>query len=92
MQFDEVLPQHFTTLSRTPWPHVQIDHALLQLPGESKDHNKFRTTALKAAGWQHHNLVPLGKYPDEAAAAYNRLRAALGQCHTQQELLQALQG
>ncbi|WP_028455658.1 hypothetical protein [Chitinilyticum litopenaei] len=92
MQFDEVQPQHFTSLSRTPWPHVLIDHALLQLPGEMSDHNKFRTAALQAAGWKHHNLVPFGKYPDEASAAYNRLRLALANCDNQQAVLAALQG
>ncbi len=77
MQFDEVKPEHFSTISRDPFPHILIDRALMQLGGNDSRAAKFRTEALAAAGWAHSNLVPFGRYPDQAAAAFNRLRAAL---------------
>ena len=77
MQFDEVKPEHFSTVSRDPFPHTQIDHALLQLAGGGQKASQFRKEVLELAGWKHHNLTPLGKYPEEASAAYNRIRTAL---------------
>ncbi|XZG71591.1 hypothetical protein ACTSKR_06960 [Chitinibacteraceae bacterium HSL-7] len=88
MQFDEVLPSHFTTLSRTPFPHTEIDHVLLKLVKENGP--AFRAKVLLAAGWKHHNLTPLGKYPADAAAAYNRIRLALADTDDPDALLAQL--
>ena len=46
MQFDTVLPEHFTTASRTPWPHVLIDTALSRLAGGGTEGEAFRRNAL----------------------------------------------
>ena len=77
MQFDEVKPEHFSTISRDPFPHILIDRALLQISGGDARAAKFRVDALAAAGWAHSGLVPFGRYPDQAAAALNRLRTVL---------------
>ena len=77
MQFDEVKPEHFSTISRDPFPHILIDRALLQISGGDARAAKFRVDALAAAGWAHSGLVPFGRYPDQAAAAFNRLRVWL---------------
>lgn len=69
MQFDEVKPEHFSTISRDPFPHILIDRALMQLGGNDSRAAKFRTEALAAAGWAHSNLVPFGRYPDQRVGA-----------------------
>ena len=50
MQFDEVKPEHFSTISRDPFPHILIDRALLQISGGDARAAKFRVDALAAAG------------------------------------------
>ncbi|WP_374355972.1 hypothetical protein [Chitinimonas sp.] len=78
MEFAEVQAQHFSTISRDPLPHTLIERALLQLsPGEHAA--QLRTEVLAAAGWKHSSLVSFGKYPEEAAKAFNRIRDALAQ-------------
>ena len=57
MQFDEVRPEHFTTLSRNPFPHILIDRALQQIAGGSADGSQFRKDVLAAAGWGHGGLT-----------------------------------
>ncbi|SFZ70239.1 hypothetical protein [Chitinimonas taiwanensis] len=77
MQFDEVQAQHFSSLSRTPFPHVLIERALQQIAGGDANGAQFRKDVLAAAGWPHSGLVTFGKYPDQAAAALNRIRLVL---------------
>ncbi|MGR2660548.1 MULTISPECIES: hypothetical protein [Chromobacterium] len=77
MQFDEVRPEHFTTLSRNPFPHILIDRALQQIAGGSADGSQFRKDVLAAAGWSHGGLTPFGKYPADACEAFNRIRKVL---------------
>ncbi|WP_410499581.1 hypothetical protein [Chitinibacter sp. S2-10] len=92
MQFDEVKPEHFTTLSATPFPHVLIERALLQMvPGTNPlEGPKFRNEVMQAAGWKHSNVVSFGKYPADAAAAFNRIREALEESDTPSAVLLAL--
>ena len=89
MVFDEVQAQHFSTLSRNPFPHVLIERALIQLAGDG-DGAKFRNDVMAAAGWKHSNLTPFGKYPDEACAAFNRIRAVLAETEAPEAVLSAL--
>ncbi len=77
MQFDEIQAVHFNTLSRTPFPHVLLEQALLQLGGGGVEGSKFAKQVLTAAGWRHASVVSYGKYPEEAAAAFNKVRAVL---------------
>lgn len=77
MQFDEVQSEHFSSLSRTPFPHVLIERALQQIAGGDANGAQFRKDVLAAAGWPHSGLVTFGKYPDQAAAALNRIRLVL---------------
>lgn len=77
MQFDEVKPEHFNTISRTPPPHSQIEQALTQLGGGDVEGTKYRKEVLAAAGWKHSSLVSFGKYPDEASFAFNKVRDAM---------------
>ncbi|QLI81699.1 hypothetical protein HZU75_09240 [Chitinibacter fontanus] len=90
MQFNEVLPLHFSTISRDPFPHVLIERALLQMVPGSLEGPKFRNQVLHAAGWKHSNLTSFGKYPEEAAAAFNRLREVLVANETPDGILTAL--
>ncbi|WP_137937217.1 hypothetical protein [Chitinivorax sp. B] len=92
MEFDEVKPEHFSTLSRNPFPHILIDRALMQIAGGGQSASEFHKKVLAAAGWKHHNLVPFGKYPKEAADVYNHIRAVLVSCSDDAEaILKALQ-
>ncbi|MBM5572733.1 MULTISPECIES: hypothetical protein [Deefgea] len=77
MQFDEIQAVHFNTLSRTPFPHVLLEQALLQLGGGGVDGSKYAKQVLAAAGWRHASVVSYGKYPEEAATAFNKIRAVL---------------
>lgn len=90
MQFNEVLPQHFSTISRDPFPHVLMERALLQMAEGHLDGPKFRNQVLHAAGWKHSNLTSFGKYPEEAAAAFNRLRQVLVDHESPSAILEAL--
>ncbi|GGY17533.1 hypothetical protein [Paludibacterium paludis] len=90
MQFDEVLPQHFITLSRDPYPHILIDTALLQLAGGGAEASQFRLQVLAAAGWRHHAVTPLAKYPAEASVVYNRIRGVLAVTQDPQAILDEL--
>ncbi|QLG88962.1 hypothetical protein HQ393_12345 [Chitinibacter bivalviorum] len=90
MQFNEILPQHFSTISRDPFPHVLIERALLQMAEGQLDGPKFRNQVLHAAGWKHSNLTSFGKYPEEAAAAFNRLRLVMAEHETPTSILEAL--
>ncbi|OWY41008.1 hypothetical protein CEK28_01690 [Xenophilus sp. AP218F] len=93
MEFDEVKPEHFITLSRDPFPHILIDRALMQIAGGGPVASDFHKKALAAAGWKHHNLIPFGKHPKDAAKAYNRIREALRACRQEPEaILAALEG
>lgn len=91
MLFNEVLAAHFSTISRDPFPHVLIERMLLQIAGNPDTANRFRADALAAAGWKHSSLVSFGKYPDEAAAAFNRIRAALAESEDPAGVLAALE-
>ena len=82
MEFDEVRPEHFSSISRTPFPHVLIDRALQEIAGSNKDPALFRKEALAAAGWKYDGLTPFGKFPAEACVAFNRLREVLA--HTEE--------
>ncbi|QDQ27135.1 hypothetical protein FNU76_12605 [Chitinimonas arctica] len=79
MEFAEVQAQHFSTLSRDPFPHVLIERALLQLVSGEGESAQFRRNVLAAAGWPHSSLISFGKYPDQAATAFNRIRLVLAQ-------------
>ncbi|MBV8467399.1 MAG: hypothetical protein JO218_15770 [Burkholderiales bacterium] len=79
MQFDEVQAAHFGMISRDPFPHVLIERALLQMSDRAVSGAKFRSEVLAAAGWKHSSLISFGKYPEDAAAAFNRVRTVLQQ-------------
>lgn len=90
MQFEEVLPEHFRTISRTPFPHILIDRALMQLGGNGPTAAHFHMQVLAAAGWKHHSMIPFGQYPQEAADAYNRIRQVLNSTEDPKNILQEL--
>jgi hypothetical protein len=77
MQFEAVESQHFLTLRRTPFPHVLIEQALLEMGGSGPEGMAYRKKVLAAAGWPHDGLVPFAKYPDQAASAFNHIRQAM---------------
>lgn len=87
---EEVLPAHFSTLRRTPFPHVLIEQRLLHMGGNGAEGMSFRKQVLAAAGWPHDGLVPFAKYPDQATSTFNRIRLVLREDSAQDSLLQAL--
>ncbi|MBY0444205.1 MAG: hypothetical protein K2Q15_03230 [Burkholderiales bacterium] len=91
MQFDEVIPDHFNIISRTPLPHVLIEQALMQLGGGGIEGTTFKRNALLAAGWKHASVVSYGKHPNEASAAFNQVRAVLEQSQKPEEIMLQLQ-
>ncbi|MBV1775483.1 hypothetical protein KSF73_07110 [Burkholderiaceae bacterium DAT-1] len=90
MQFDEVKPEHFSMISRDPLPHTLIDRTISQLGGSDVKGAQFRKDALAAAGWKHDGLVSFMKYPDLAASAFNKIRAALAETEDPEALLAKL--
>ena len=90
MSYEIVEAKHFVTLRRTPFPHVLIEQALLEMGGSGPDGMAFRKKALAAAGWPHDGLVPFAKYPDQAAEAFNRIRLVLEGGANAANLLQVL--
>lgn len=90
MSYEIVEAKHFVTLRRTPFPHVLIEQALLEMGGSGPDGMAFRKKALAAAGWPHDGLVPFAKYPDQAAEAFNRIRQVLEGGANAANLLQVL--
>jgi hypothetical protein len=91
MQFNEVQAAHFGMISRDPFPHVLIERALLQMGEQTPNGAKFRSDVMAAAGWKHSSLTSFGKYPDDAAAAFNRVRVALEQSQEPGAVLKILQ-
>ncbi len=91
MEFQESRAEHFTSISREPPPHVLIERALIQIAGDG-DAAKFRNEVLAAAGWKHSNLISFGKYPDQAASAFNRIRAVLAQTQDKGAVMASLGG
>lgn len=77
MSIEEVKPEHFTTLSRNPLPHIEINNTIMQIAGGGPAASDYHKQVLAAAGWPHHNLIPFAKHPAEASAAYNRVREVL---------------
>lgn len=92
MEFDEVKPEHFGMISRNPLPHTLIDRAISQIGGSDVHGAQFRKDALAAAGWKHDGLVSFGKYPDAAAAAFNKIRTVLAETEVPDEVLAKLKG
>ncbi|MDW5416297.1 MULTISPECIES: hypothetical protein [unclassified Iodobacter] len=91
MQFDEVIPDHFNIISRTPLPHVLIEQALMQLGGGGIEGTNFKRNALLSAGWKHASVVSYGKHPTEAASAFNVVRAVLAASQNPTEIMEKLQ-
>ncbi|MGL4251009.1 MAG: hypothetical protein ACRCR1_10370 [Aeromonas sp.] len=89
MYFDEVKPEDFTTFSRVPPPHLQMEQFLMQLGGGT-DGTSFKKKVILAAGWSHTGVVSYGKYPQEACKAFNRLREVLAQHEQPDAILAAL--
>ncbi|WP_174872942.1 hypothetical protein [Vogesella oryzae] len=90
MHYETVEPNHFLTLRKTPFPHVLIEQKLLAMAGGGQQGMDFRRKALTAAGWPHDGLTPFAKYPDKAAAAFNRIARALAGDPDCEQLLAAL--
>lgn len=90
MNFDEVKPEDFTTFSRVPPPHLQMEQLLMQLGGGGTEGTAFKKKVMLAAGWSHTGVVSFGKYPQEACNAFNRLRDGLAKTQDPQELLDLL--
>jgi hypothetical protein len=89
MLFDEVQVQHFSSISRDPFPHVLIERALIQIGGGEKG-TQFKNDVLAAAGWTHSALTPFGKYPEQACMAWNRVRAVLAETEDPATILERL--
>lgn len=90
MEFDEVKAQHFSSISRDPFPHVLIERALQQIAGGDANGAQFRKDVLAAAGWAHSGLVTFGKYPDQAAVALNKIRLVLAESEDPDTILAKL--
>ena len=90
MHFDEVKAEDFTTFSREPPPHLQMEQFLMQLGGGGTEGTHFKKKVMLAAGWSHTGVVSYGKYPQEACKAFNRLREVLAQHGEPESILAAL--
>ncbi|MFC3531555.1 hypothetical protein ACFOLG_05090 [Vogesella facilis] len=90
MHYDTVESGHFLTLRKTPFPHALIEQRLLGMAGGGPAGMAFRNQVLAAAGWPHDGLTPFAKYPDKAAAAFNRIGRALADDPDCAQLLAAL--
>ncbi|EKP0307169.1 hypothetical protein JGK42_000960 [Aeromonas veronii] len=90
MHFDEVKAEDFTTFSRVPPPHLQMEQFLMQLGGGGAEGTHFKKKVMLAAGWSHTGVVSYGKYPQEASKAFNRLREVLARHGEPESILAAL--
>ena len=89
MEFDEVTVEDFSRL-QGPFSFLEIEASLVELGGEGVEGVNFRKAALKAAGWRHHDLISYGKFPDQAASAFNRVRLVLQQTQEPDAILAQL--
>lgn len=90
MHYETVEAGHFLTLRKQPFPHVLIEQQLLAMGGGGQGGMDFRRKVLAAAGWPHDGLTPFAKYPDKAAAVFNRIGHALADNPDCAQLLAAL--
>lgn len=90
MQYEVIMPNHFLTLRKTPFPHALIEQRLVEMGGGGQAGMDFRKQVLAGAGWGYDGLTPFAKFPDKAADAFNRIREALEADPAPDALLAAL--
>ena len=56
---------------------MKIEEALVNIGGGSVGGVKFKKSALKAAGWKHHELTTYASKLDDAIKAFSKIRDAL---------------
>ena len=71
-EYPEVHAEDFTKLTIEKQPHQEIENALIGMGGA-----KFKNETLKRAGWSGDRLTSFAKRPEDAANAFNKIRAAL---------------
>lgn len=90
MEFAEVKSEDFTTISREQPSFLKIEAEVIKIGGGGVPGTAYKKDLLKAAGWTHHELTSYGKFPDQAAEAFNRIRASLGSTQDKDALLEAV--
>jgi hypothetical protein len=90
MQFNEVIPDHFNIISRTPLPHILIEQFLMQLGGGGSEGTIFKRQVLLAAGWAYASTVSYGKHPIEASTAFNKVRTVLAVTQNPESIMEQI--
>jgi hypothetical protein len=91
IEIAEVHEGDFSRIGGDKPPHLKIEATLIALGGNGVQGTYFKLRALKAAGWKYGKMTPYGSNPKLAAAAFNRIRAALTRSSDPEQLLQSLQ-
>lgn len=86
--FSEVKPEHFTTFSRDPAPHILIENELIKIGGTGTKGIEFKTQVLKQAGWKYGDLTSYGRNPELASETFNRVRQALSETDDKAQILE----
>lgn len=84
-KFTEVHPEDFMKIGPEKLPHVLIEQALLAL-GKRDGNATFKKEALKLAGWNGGALTTYASRAQKAADAFNRIRTALEDVESADEL------
>ena len=88
--YPEVSAEDFTKLTIERLPHQDIENALISLGGGGVNGMKFKNETLKRAGWSGDRLTSFAKRPEDAAKAFNKVRAALSKTDDPELLWQKL--
>jgi hypothetical protein len=75
--FEEVNPEDFMKIGGDKPSHLKIEVALIKMGGDGAKGGAFKKEILKMAGWSSGSLTTYASRSQVAADAFNRIREAL---------------
>ncbi len=84
--YSEVQPEDFMKIGGDKPPHVLIEQALIAMGKQDGNAQGFKKEALKLAGWNGGSLTTYASRAQIAAEAFNRIRVALEDANSPEEL------
>jgi hypothetical protein len=88
--FEEVNPEDFMKFGGEKPSHLKIEDALIKMGGNGIIGGTFKKDILKMAGWTGGSLTTYASRSKVAAAAFNRVREALQDASSADDLKQNL--
>lgn len=89
-QFKEVNADDFTRFSKEMPSYVLIEQALNEIGGGGNKGVEFKKEALGVAGWKYGKLISYGAHPQTAAEVFNKIRQALSQGESKDDIITLL--